>query len=154
MATRPEIADPRGLAALEGEQPDHQQHRGGGIDIEGQHLDDERRPDIGAQHDGQRRRQGEQAAGGEGGRHQSGGGAALQDRGHHHAETEGAEAVAQGLAQEVAQIGAEGAQDPALDHMQAPEQQGNAAHQVKDDQASHICVPNGRVRIYKHLDEP
>ena len=114
---------------------------GGRIDIEGQHLDDERRPDIGAQHDGERRRQREQAAGGEGRRHERGGGAALQDGGDDHPEAEGAEPVAQRLAQELAQIGAEGAQDPALDHVQAPEQQGDAAHQVEDDQASHVCVP-------------
>ena len=41
------------------------------------------------------------------------------------------------LRQEVAQVGAERAQDAALDHMQAPQQQGDAAHQVEENNRAH-----------------
>ncbi len=41
------------------------------------------------------------------------------------------------LRQQPAKIGAERAQNPAVDHMQAPQQQRHAAHQVEKNQASH-----------------
>ena len=59
---------------------------------------------------------------------------------------EGGEAVAQRLCQQLAQIGAERAQDPAVDHVQAPQQQRDAAHQVEQNQASHaLSFPTIRV---------
>ena len=41
------------------------------------------------------------------------------------------------LAEQLAQIGTEGAQNPAVDHVQAPQQQRHAAHQVEKNHASH-----------------
>ena len=41
------------------------------------------------------------------------------------------------LAEQPAQIGTEGAQNPAVDHVQAPQQQRHAAHQVEKNHASH-----------------
>ncbi len=45
--------------------------------------------------------------------------------------------IAQRRAQHAPQFGAEGAHDPAADHVQAPQEQGNSAHQVKKNDASH-----------------
>ena len=47
------------------------------------------------------------------------------------------EAVAQRLGQQQSQVGPERAQDSAVDHVQAPQQQRDAAHQVEKNQASH-----------------
>ena len=106
-------------------------------DIERQDLDDQRGADIGAEHDRQRRHQADQAFGGERTGDQGGRGTALQQRGQADAGREGGEAVLQRLRQQQAQIGAERAQDAAVDHMQAPQQQCHAAHQVEKNQASH-----------------
>jgi hypothetical protein len=40
-------------------------------------------------------------------------------------------------AQRAPQFAAEGAHDPAANHVQAPQEQGNSAHQVKKKDASH-----------------
>ena len=77
------------------------------------------------------------------GRHQCRRGAALQDRGHEHAREEGAHAVTQRRAQETPEIGAEGAHDAAVDHVQAPQQERHPAHEVKEDHASHGTLPLG-----------
>ena len=45
------------------------------------------------------------------------------------------EAVAQRRPQEAPQVGAERPDDPAVDHVQAPQQQRHAAHQVEKDHA-------------------
>ncbi len=49
----------------------------------------------------------------------------------------GGEAVVQALRQQRTQIGAERAQNPAVDHVQAPQQQRHATHQVEKNHASH-----------------
>jgi hypothetical protein len=61
----------------------------------------------------------------------------LEQGGETKAGAKGGEAVAQRLRQQQAQIGSERAQDAAVDHMQAPQQQRDATHQVEKNQTSH-----------------
>ena len=78
----------------------------------------------------------------------AGRGAALEQGGQTEAGAEGGEAVAQRLGQQQAQIGSERAQDPAVDHVQAPQQQRDAAHQVEKNEASHaLPVPKSSRRV-------
>ena len=124
-------------ADAEGHEADDEQHRRDRRDVEGQQLHDQRRADIGAEHDGERRHQADQAVGGERCGHQPGRGAALQQRGQAKPGGESGEAIAQRLAEEAAQVGAERAQHAAQDHVQAPQQQRHAAHQIEQDDRSH-----------------
>ena len=43
-------------------------------------------------------------------------------------------------AEEAPQVGAEGADDAAVDHVQAPQQQRHAAHEVEKDDATHKAI--------------
>jgi hypothetical protein len=124
-------------AGAEGDEPDDEQRRRDCGNIERQELHDQRGADIGAEHDGERGHQADHAVGGERGGHQAGRGARLQQRGQAEAGGEGGEAVAQRLAQGTAQVRPERAQHAAQDHMQAPQQQRHAAHQVKEHDRSH-----------------
>ena len=129
-------------ADAESDDADDQQDRGGRRYVERQHLHDQGRADIGAQHDGERRNKSDDALGAERSGHQPGRGAALQQRRQAEAGTERGEAIAQRLAEQAAQIGAERAQHAAEHHVQAPQQQRHAAHQIKQDQASHRLSPS------------
>jgi len=100
-------------------------------------LNDQGGADIGAEHDGKRRHQTDQALGGEGTRDEARGGAALEQSGQPEAGGKRGEAIVQPLCQQKPQVRAEGAQDAAVDHMQAPQQQRDAAHQIEKDQTSH-----------------
>ena len=138
-----DILDPRARPGAEGDEAEDEEDGRDRGDVEGQHLNDERGADIGAEHDGERRHQTDQAFGRERTRDQCGGGAALQDRGEAEAGGERLEAVAQRLRQQPPQIGTERAQDAAVDHVQAPQQQRHAAHQVEKNDASHdLALPN------------
>ena len=55
-----EVLDPAARAAAEGDEPDDEQHRRDGGDVERQHLHDERRSDIRPEHDRQRGHQADQ----------------------------------------------------------------------------------------------
>ena len=132
-----DILDPRARAAAERNETDDEQDGRGRGDVERQHLNDQRGADIGAEHDRERRHQADQPFGGKGTRDQGGRGAALQQRGQAEARDKGGEAVVERLRQQQAQIGAERAQNSAVDHVQAPQQQRHAAHQVEKNQASH-----------------
>ena len=70
----------------------------------------------------------------------AGRGAALKQRGQAEAGGEGGEAVAERLRQQTPQIGAERAQDAAVDHVQAPQQQRHAAHQVEKNERAHRLI--------------
>ena len=50
-----EVLDPRARAAAEGDEADDEQHRRAAGDVERQQLHDQRRADIGAEHDRKRR---------------------------------------------------------------------------------------------------
>jgi hypothetical protein len=132
-----DVLDARARAAAEGDEADDEQHRRHRGDVERQDLDDQRGPDIGAEHDRERRNQADQAFGGERTRDQRGGGAALQQRGQADTGRECSKTVSQRARQQRAEIGTERAQDAALDHVQAPQQQRHATHQVEKNHASH-----------------
>ena len=51
--------------------------------------------------------------------------------------TERCEAVEECLREKATQIGTERAHGPALDHVQAPKQQGDAPHQVEENERTH-----------------
>ena len=126
-----EIPRPGGGAA-EHQQADQDQGRRDLGDIEGQDLDDEGRADIGAQHDGERRHELDQTAGGEAGDHEARGRAALENGRHAHAGQEGLEAIAQRIAEEAAQPGAEGALDAGLHHVDAPQQERDRTGEIEE----------------------
>jgi hypothetical protein len=107
------------------------------MNIHSQDLNDKRGPDIGAEHDRQRRHQTDQAFGREGARDQGGRGAALQKRGQADAGRKRREAVAQSFRQQPTEVRAEGTQNAAADHVQAPQQQRHAAKQVEKNHTSH-----------------
>jgi hypothetical protein len=132
-----EILDAGASPAAERQESDDEQDRRRGRHIEGENLNDQRRADVGAEHDGERGHQRDHAFRREGGGHQAGGGAALQERGEAETRAEGGKTVAQSFGEEGTEIGAEGAHDAALDHVQAPKQQCCAAHQVEKDDRAH-----------------
>ncbi|MGY3359038.1 hypothetical protein ACVWZK_005701 [Bradyrhizobium sp. GM0.4] len=101
-----------------------------------------RRADIGAEHDGERGDQAEQALGCERTREQRGRGAALEQGSKAETGGERVEAVTKRLAEEPSQVRAKGAQNPAVDHVQAPQQQRHAAHQIEQYQRSHAPCPD------------
>jgi hypothetical protein len=94
-------------------------------------------PDVGAEHDGKRRNETDQTRSRERGGHEPSGGAALQESGQTQAGREGREPVAQRSRQQLPQLGAERAQDAALDHVQAPQQQRDTTHQIENNHRSH-----------------
>jgi hypothetical protein len=63
--------------------------------------------------------------------------AALEQGGEAEAGGKGGEAVVERLAEQLAQIWSESAQNPAVDHVQAPQQQCHATHQIEKDHCSH-----------------
>ena len=93
------------------------------VNIEGQQWDHQRGADIGAQHGRQRRRQPHRPGRGEGADHQCRRRTGLQRRRHPEPGQEGPPAAAQRHPQHLSQPAAEGPLNPALDHVQAPEQQ-------------------------------
>jgi hypothetical protein len=100
--------------------------------VERQHLSDQRGADIGAQHDRERGHEVDQPAGGERCDHQAGGRAALQDRGHADAGQKGFEPIAERVAQDASQLRAEGARDPGLDHVHAPDHEGDRTRKIHE----------------------
>ena len=105
--------------------------------IERQDLNDQRGADIGAEHDRKRRDQSDQPLRREGTRDQGGCGAALEQGRQGDTRRKRGETVIQGLRQKPSEIGTERAQNSAMDHMQAPQQQRHAAHQVEKNHTSH-----------------
>jgi hypothetical protein len=132
-----QIARPRSAAALECDDTRQQQDGRHDGDIERQDLDDQRRPYVGAQHDGESGNEIQGAGGHERGSHQSGCGAALEKSGDERPREKGAKSALQGQSEQTPQIGAECAHDPAVDHVQSPEQQRDSPHQVENDCAAH-----------------
>ncbi len=132
-----DVLDARAWPAAERHQADDEQDRRDGCDIERQDLHDQRGADIGAEHDGERRHQADEAFRGERTRDQRRRRTALEQRRQAKAGRKGGEAVAQAFRQQRAQVGTERAQDAAVDHVQAPQQQRHATHQVEKNHASH-----------------
>ena len=134
-----DILDPRARPGAESDEAEDEENGRDRGDVEREHLNNERGADIGAQHDGKCRHEADQTFRRERARDQRSRSAALQDRGEADAGGERLEAIAQRLRQQPPQVGAERAQDAAVDHVQAPQQQRHAAHQVEKYEASHDC---------------
>jgi hypothetical protein len=113
-----------------GQHQDRRQHR----HVERQRLHHQAGAYVGAQHDGQRRRQLHQAARRKRRQHQSRGRRTLQRHGHRRTGPERPQAVAQRAGQEVPQLRSEGALNAGLHHVHAPHQEGGEAGQLEDDQ--------------------
>src|SRR5207253_10046207 len=88
----------------------------------------------------QRRDQADEALGGEGAGDEGSRGAALEQRRQADPRRKRGEAVVQSPRQQLPQIGTEGAQYPAVDHVQAPQQQRHATHQVEKNDTSHQAL--------------
>ena len=126
----PEIARPCRAAAAEDDDPDQNEQRREAGNLEREHLDDKGRADIGAEHDSERRHELERAACAKGGNDEACGGATLQNCGRAKTGGKGAQPVIQRLRQKPSQVGAESAQDAALDHVHAPEQERDGSREV------------------------
>ncbi len=70
-------------------------------------------------------------------------GAALQKRGDESSGEKGAKPVLQGDSEQAPQVRAERANHTAVDHVQAPEQQRDSAHQIENDCAAHASSYQG-----------
>ena len=124
-------------AAAEGDQTQNEQDRGGGGDVERQDLDDQRGPEICAEHDCERGDQANQPIRRERTRNQCGGRAALEQCRQADAGRKGRKPVLQSFGQTTTEIRTESAENSAVDHVQAPQQQRHATHQVEKNQATH-----------------
>jgi hypothetical protein len=80
-----EISAPAVVGRAEQDDADQHENRRHFADVEGQDLGDKGAAEVGAEHDGERRRQADRTARGERRHHQPGCGAALQDRGYREA---------------------------------------------------------------------
>ena len=126
------------LLPPESNQANDEQHRCNLGYVEGKQLHDQGGANMGAEHNGERGHEAHYPIGRQRGGHQAGRGAGLQQRGQTEAGAEPGEAIVQRLAEEAAQVGTERAQHPAEDHVQTPQQQGHAAHQIKQNDRAHL----------------
>ncbi len=94
-----EVARAGNRAAPEHEHADQNEQERNPRHVERQHLDNQGGPDIGAEHDGERRNEVDKPAGGECRHHQTRGRAALKGRRHAHPCEEGFELVAERITQ-------------------------------------------------------
>jgi hypothetical protein len=115
---------------------DKQEERRKGGDVEGQHLHDQRRADVCAEHRGQRRNQRDKPACGEGRNHERGRGAALKDSRDAKTRRESLQPSAKSPRQDSPELAAERALNAALHHVNAPEQQGDRAGKIDKSQSS------------------
>src|SRR6478752_2263936 len=69
-------------------------------------------------------------------------GAALEQRRQPETGGKCVEAITKRLAEQPSQVRAKGTQNPAVDHVQAPQQQRHAAHQIEQYQRSHAPSPD------------
>jgi hypothetical protein len=99
--------------------------------VEGQHLDHQGGPEIGAQHDRQPGSHGDQPASGKGHGQKGGRRRALQQAGHQGAHGKRQRPAAGGASQVTAQVRAEGAHDPRAHHARRPQEQGDAAADIQ-----------------------
>ena len=125
-------ATPRALSAsvdMNTSTPMRDQHGPQPLHVEREHLRDDRRADIGAEHDRERKRQRDQAARRERGEQHRGRGRALQDAGDADAGEECADARAGVGRDRAAQRRAERARHAGAHHAHAPEQERDAAEE-------------------------
>jgi hypothetical protein len=136
-----EVARAGNPAAPKHEHADQDEQKRNPGHIERQYLDDQGGADIGAQHHGKGRHQVDKPAGRECRNHQTCGRAALEDRCHAETGQEGSEPVAERVAQHPPELRAEGARNPGLDHVHAPNQERNCPAEIHQRQS---CVHRAR----------
>jgi hypothetical protein len=108
--------------------------------IERQYLHDQSRADIRTEHHRQAGNEIDKSARCERGHEQAGGRAALQECGHANSGKQRQKSVVERRAEEASQARANRAHDSAADHVQAPKQEGNAAHKIEKNQTSHALL--------------
>ena len=119
----PKIASARCTAAAEHYDPDQNEQRREASNLEREHLDDKRRADVCAKHDREGRHELEGAAGAKRRDDEACGRAALQNCGRAEAGGKRGQPITQRLRKKPAQVRTESAQDAALDHVYAPEEE-------------------------------
>ncbi len=138
----PQVPGASASASPEGNDPDQKKYRCDSGDIEREYLNDKRCSHVRAKHDGQRRNEGHEAARGKGRGHQAGSGAALQQRRYENAGQESRKPITKGDVEQVAEVRPERTHDPAVDHVEAPQQEGHTPQQIEKKQVCHevqIC---------------
>jgi hypothetical protein len=114
---------------------DKQEERRKRGDVEGQHLHDQRRADVRAEHRRERWDQRDETARGEGGNHEAGRRAALKNRRDAEPRGESLQPSAKSPRQDSPELAAERALHAALHHVHAPKQQGDSASKVEEGQS-------------------
>ena len=132
ISTRPKRADAAVLARDEDDDADEDQERRQPRQVEREHDRHQAGADVGAEHHRQRGAGRDQVLADEGGDDQAGGGARLHQAGHAEAGDQGAEAVAEAVRQDAAQVLAEHAQHAGADDVRAPDQQGDRGEEVEE----------------------
>ena len=133
----PQVPGASTSSSPERNDPDQKQYGCDSGDVEREYLNYECRTDIRAQHDRQRRNQGDEAACGKGRGHQAGRGAALQQGRYENAGQECRKPISKRDVEEVAEVRPERTHDPAVNHVEAPEQEGHTAQQIEKKQVYH-----------------
>ena len=128
-----EVVDARRPPAAESDEASGDKQGEDQSDVEGEHLNDQRRADIGAEHHRQCRHQVDQPGGGQRRCHQGGRGARLQDGGDAESREKRAPARGQAAGEDAPDVGAERAHHARLDHVDPPQQQGDLADDVDED---------------------
>ena len=123
-----------GRACAKRDHADEKEQRRERGDVEGQHLHDQRRADVCAEHRGERWNQRDKPACGEGRNHERGRSAALKDRRDAKTRRERLQPAAKSPRQDSPELAAERALNAALHHVNAPEQQGDRAGKIEKSQ--------------------
>lgn len=114
---------------------DKQEERRKRGQVEGQHLHDQRRADVRAEHRGERRNQRDKTARGEGRNYECGRRAALKNRRNAEARGESLQSSAKTPRQDSPEFAAKRALHAALHHVHAPKQQGDSASKIEKAQS-------------------
>ena len=125
-----------GRACPKCDDADKQEERRKRGDVEGQHLHDQRRADVCAEHRGERWNQRDKPARGEARNHERGRGAALKNRRDAKARGESLQPSAKSPRQDSPELAAERALNAALHHVHAAKQQGDGADKVEKGPSS------------------
>jgi hypothetical protein len=124
-----------GRACPKRDHADKQEERRKQGDVEGQHLHDQRRADVRAEHRRKRWDRRDETAGGERRNHEGGRRAALKNGRDAKARGEGLQSSAKSPRQDSRELVAERALHAALHHVHAPKQQGDSAGKVEKNQS-------------------
>src|SRR5208282_2933790 len=116
------------IEQYEAEQNENRRHY---PDVERQHLDYQRRAEVGSQHDCQARNQVQNAAGGKRRRHQSGRSAALQSGSDRQSDQKRIQTMVEAMSEPAPEVAAITAQHSGGDHVRAPQEQPHITREIK-----------------------